>query len=200
MNVIKPNLIFKEPLTPLNLDGVFFLVVHHIEATSATIEDIHRWHLDKGWDGCGYNEYIRKDGTVYIGRGDNIGAHCLGHNQDGYGIALEGDYMKEYIPIPQYNALIERLKYHKSRLKNLKSICGHRDLMSTDCPGKNIIMSTILSDVEKGNNVDNRSDIDKAVDNAFRKGKITNKEYWTNVLNGTELLNREWLRLVFLRI
>ena len=52
------------------------LVLHHAEAEKATVEDIHRWHLDNGWIGIGYHYYVRKDGSVWRGRPeDTIG--CL---------------------------------------------------------------------------------------------------------------------------
>lgn len=195
MKIIQPNLHFRTKLKPLNLDNVYFIMIHHIDAKTATIKQIHEWHLSNGWSGVGYNEYIRKDGTVYIGRGDNEGAHCTGHNSDAYGIALEGNFNVEMmITIPQYKSLVERLQYHKKRFPNFKSIGGHRDFYSTDCPGKYFNMTNVLNDVNKV--IDTRTEIQKAVDNAFAKGKITNKQYWQNVLEGKEPVNLDYLRIV----
>ena len=118
-------------------EEVLFLIIHHAAAYRATATDIHQWHLDRGdnWKGFGYGEYIRKNGTVYIGRGDHQGAHTKGYNDQSYSICLEGNFNEEFITKKQAESLIERLKYHKDRFKYLKSIGGHRDFTKTECPG-----------------------------------------------------------------
>jgi len=138
---------YKNKLIPLNLDEINFIVIHHASSETATPEQIHEWHLKKGWVGAGYNEYIRKDGSLYIMRGDHEGAHTKGYNQNSYGICLEGDFEIEKPTEKQLLALIKTLKYHKSRFKNLRSILKHKDLNDTECPGKNIQMSYIISKV-----------------------------------------------------
>jgi hypothetical protein len=71
------------------------IIFHHILAKSATIEDITRWHIEKGYETCGYHKYIRKDGSVYDGRSLVYkGAHAFGRN-DAIGVALEGDFRTE---------------------------------------------------------------------------------------------------------
>lgn len=148
MGVIQTNLKYNGLLVPLYPEAVIYQVVHHLKAKFATPEDIHKWHLDNGWSGAGYNEYIKKDGTVYILRGDNVGSHCKGFNSVSYGIALEGDYDTEStIPIEQYNSLIKRLKYHSGRFPKA-TIVGHKELVSTDCPGKYFDMEQLKNDVK----------------------------------------------------
>ena len=44
------------------------IILHHAEASHASVEDINQWHLERGWAGIGYHFYIRKDGKVYRGR------------------------------------------------------------------------------------------------------------------------------------
>lgn len=139
--VINANLRFRNPLEPLKLDEVQYIIIHHLKEVSATPEQIHQWHLQNGWSGAGYGEYIRKDGTVYIMRGDNVGAHCAdnrnNYNYNSYGIACEGNYDTEKdIPTAQFMSLVNRIKYHKSRLPALKKIGGHREFISTACPGR----------------------------------------------------------------
>lgn len=141
MTTIKTNLKFKNSLIPLDLKNVKYIVIHHIQAKTAKPEDIHAWHLANGWSGAGYNEYIRKDGSVYILRGDHVGAHCAdaknNYNQIGYGIACEGDYQLESVmPAQQFKALCERIKFHKARISGAK-VVPHKALTSTSCPGKN---------------------------------------------------------------
>ena len=40
-------------------------ILHHAESSSCTADDIHQWHLDRGWSGIGYHFFVRKDGSVY---------------------------------------------------------------------------------------------------------------------------------------
>jgi N-acetylmuramoyl-L-alanine amidase len=149
MNVIQTNFKYKNPLVPLNPDKVLFIVLHHPDAAKASPEDIHRWHLEAGYAGFGYNEYIRKDGTVYIGRGDNIGAQCKNNNSKSYGICCEGDYgVETAMPQAQFDALIERLKYHKGRFKNLVGIEPHSKFNATSCPGKHFPLQKIYDTLE----------------------------------------------------
>ena len=103
---------FKESQTknwiPLDPNKVEFIFIHHPMAKNATVEQINKWHLiDNGWlGGIGYNEYITKDGTVHICRGDNIGAHAHKHNGRSYGICLEGNYDVEPSPPPKLYEIV----------------------------------------------------------------------------------------------
>lgn len=144
MKVVDANLTFRSPLKPLDLANLDFIILHHMEAVSATAQQVHQWHLDKGWWGNGYNEYIRKDGTTYICRGNHEGAHTAGYNENGYGIGVEGNYeVEEQMPKAQFDALIERIRFHKARLNNNVKLVGHGDLTNTSCPGKNFPMMRI---------------------------------------------------------
>jgi N-acetylmuramoyl-L-alanine amidase len=137
MNIVQANLKYTQPLTPLNPDNILYIVLHHVEAEHATPEQIHEWHLANGWTGFGYNEYITKDGTVYIGRGDNVGAQCYNYNSVSYGICCEGNYeVEKDMPAEQFNSLVSRVTYHRKRFKNLKRIGGHREYYNTLCPGQ----------------------------------------------------------------
>lgn len=70
------------------------IILHHAEASRASVEEVNRWHLERGWTGIGYHFYIRKDGKVYRGRPEwAVGAHAQGHNSRAIGICVEGSYM-----------------------------------------------------------------------------------------------------------
>lgn len=67
----------------------------HCSATPPSMdigfEDIHQWHLDRGWSGCGYHYIIRRDGTIEEGRPvEFAGAHARGHNKNSVGICYVG--------------------------------------------------------------------------------------------------------------
>ena len=184
MALIRCNLKFNEPLIPLEIDKVKFLVVHHIKASKATPEEIHQWHLQNGWAGAGYNEYITKQGNVYIMRGDNVGAHCEGYNHCSYGIAVEGDYeLEPTMPKVQYEMLVARAEINLKRFPKNCVLIPHRELGNTSCPGKNFPLKRLLSDINTSPTVD-----PYFIDNLKylqSYGKIRNPEYWiANCIKG----------------
>lgn len=160
MNIIKPNLKWKGAFTLSNVPKL--IVLHHAEASKCTIEDINRWHQERGWIGVGYHYFIRKDGSIYKGRPDNAeGAHCKGYNAKSIGICYEGSYMKETMPEIQKQAGIELNKYIIEAFK-ITEIKPHRSLNNTSCPGTNFpfdeIKSASLSKNKADGNNQNTSD------------------------------------------
>lgn len=176
MNIIKTNFTYKQPLIPLNLDKVFFIIVHHPDAINASPEDIHQWHLENGWAGFGYNEYIRKDGTVYIGRGDYIGAQCANMNSKSYGICCEGNYdIETEMPQAQFNSLVERVKYNSNRFKNYQETVPHNRFNSTSCPGRYFPFDKIINSINNNNDqLVNDLEVLKS------RGIINSPDYWIN--------------------
>ena len=74
-------------------------VVVHWSATyinqDVGAEEIHQWHQDRDFSGCGYHYVVRRDGSLQRGRPLNLaGAHAKvgGHNQYSIGICLVGGY------------------------------------------------------------------------------------------------------------
>lgn len=135
MQILTPDIDLKI-LKPLVPDKVKFIVIHHPMAKKASWRDIDRWHKERGWAGAGYNEYIRKDGNVYILRGEYEGVHAKGHNSESYGICVEGNYdIEKILPNEQQYALKIRILTLLKRYRNSK-VVYHRDICSTDCPGK----------------------------------------------------------------
>jgi N-acetyl-anhydromuramyl-L-alanine amidase AmpD len=141
MNIIESNLQFKGNMTYGNVP--IMIVGHHAESSHCTIEDIHQWHLNNGWAGCGYHFLVRKDGSVYRGRPENAtGAHCPGANDKSIGVCAEGSYMTETMPDVQKQAIIDLCKYIISKY-GIKQLYGHKELYSTDCPGTNYPLADI---------------------------------------------------------
>ena len=134
MNIINRNLDFK------NLDyrkKIDLIVLHHAAHSTCSVEDIHRWHLEKGWEGIGYHYFIDKKGLIFKGRPDNtIGAHCKGYNDASLGICMQGNFMVESMPEVQIKSL-EWLLNKLCLQYAILVVKNHRDLKSTDCPGTN---------------------------------------------------------------
>ena len=113
------------------------IILHHAEASHASVEEVNRWHLERGWTGIGYHFYIRKDGKVYRGRPEwAVGAHAQGCNSRAIGICCEGSYMTETMPAAQLNALKELIRAMMAKYPGAK-LLRHKDVNSTDCPGTN---------------------------------------------------------------
>ena len=130
------------------------IILHHAESSSCTADDIHRWHLDRGWSGIGYHFFVRKDGSVYRGRPeDTVGAHASGANSDSIGICAEGKYMTETMPDAQKQAIIELCSYLLNKY-GISTIQRHKDVTSTDCPGNNYPFDEIVAGA-KGTTVSN---------------------------------------------
>lgn len=121
------------------------IILHHAEAKSASVEEVNRWHLERGWTGIGYHFYIRKDGRIYRGRPEwAVGAHAQGHNSRSVGICCEGMYMTETMPKAQFDALLGLVREETAKYPGAK-VLRHKDVNSTDCPGVNYPWKALLA-------------------------------------------------------
>ena len=132
-----PNQIITEPLQPLNLSKVDSIALHHM-APHADVKEIERSHINKGWRAIGYNYWVAFDGTVYEGRGLNLGAGVDNQNGHIISIGFQGDYhtKERTMPDAQFNAGIDIINYVRKKVPTVKKIGGHRDFMATACPGQ----------------------------------------------------------------
>ena len=118
------------------------IVIHHsASAHKTTLEEITAWHRARGFTNVGYHYVIEGDGVVRRGRTiASIGAHTKGHNLTSVGICVVGDNTKTAeVWTPRQ---IESLKTLVATLCELfpnASVCGHRDLTATACPGLNVL-------------------------------------------------------------
>lgn len=105
--------------------------------------DLTRMHRRRGFNGCGYHFYIRRDGDICDMRPvEKVGAHCKGHNEGSIGICYEGGLDAKGNPADtrtdeQKKAmkwLVETLK----REFDIKCIAGHRDF-SPDLDGNGTV-------------------------------------------------------------
>jgi len=119
-------------------------VIVHCTATPegrhTTVEDVKRWHLDRGWSDIGYHFLVYLDGSVHEGRPLEIqGAHCKGQNKNSIGIAYVGGIdkvnfkPKDTRTEEQKEALVDMLEFFKIAHPEAV-IYGHRDFANKACP------------------------------------------------------------------
>ena len=113
------------------------LLVVHCSDTEDNLDlqaiDIHKMHLDFGWDGIGYHKVICRSGKIENGRPEYwVGAHVKGNNNISLGVCLIG---RDHFTAKQYKALKKVLKSWKISYPKAK-IIGHCNLGNTDktCP------------------------------------------------------------------
>lgn len=141
-----PNQVIKGKLTPLNLKRVTGIALHHMAHPTADVKTVEGWHINKGYNAIGYNYWVGFDGTIYEGRGLNVGAHTLGFNETTIGIGFQGDYSKDVkMPVEQFNAGIDIITYVKEILPAVSKIGGHGDFMATQCPGEYFPLAEMIS-------------------------------------------------------
>lgn len=141
------------------------ITIHHtalsptLAATVSQAEEIQRmrrlWEGNvrgNGWSDIGYHFVIMPSGRIYEARSETKrGAHDV--INDGLGVAFDGVYTRSTITQGQFNAAVElclRLCQRYNLLnpvtpvptptadfgtRNLPLILGHRDRVSTECPG-----------------------------------------------------------------
>lgn len=150
LNIIDPRLSFSS-LT--KRATTTYLVIHHAAAENTSVQTIHKWHKGKGWAGIGYNFYIRQDGTIYKGRGwENIGAHTKNYNSRSVGICFEGNFdsTSKSMPNSQYNSGAAIIAAALEKYPAIYTICGHKSLDSTACPGQYFPLDKLIAAGKSG--------------------------------------------------
>jgi len=116
----------------IDLKGIVVHCSDSPQGRGDTAATIHRWHIERGFDGIGYHYVILEDGTIENGRPLYwTGAHAKGYNHYA-GICLIG---------------ID--KFTHAQFKSLKKLCfglmedykispsnviGHCDVSNKTCP------------------------------------------------------------------
>ncbi|XP_018106977.1 N-acetylmuramoyl-L-alanine amidase [Xenopus laevis] len=107
---------------------------------AANMRSMQNFHQqDRSWDDIGYSYVVGSNGYLYEGRGWNwVGAHTRGHNTFAYGVSFIGDYTSK-VPKNSILALVkDRFLSCAVRLGYITPnyiIQGHRQVVSTSCPG-----------------------------------------------------------------
>ena len=113
------------------------LIIVHCSANKAgsalRMADIDRYHRSLGWIGCGYHYVIPTDGTIEMGRPEEmVGAHCRNHNRHSIGVCYIGGLSAEGSPqdtrTEAQRAALRKLLTDLHRKYPQALIVGHRDL------------------------------------------------------------------------
>ena len=129
------------------------IVIHHTgnpmddDLSAAEIDASHK---AQGWTCIVYHYVVRKDGTVEQGRPHwMVGAHAYGHNSHTIGIHVCGNFEIGEPTDEQIESLamlLANLCADYSLPIDRYTIVGHRELMPTACPGRNLyeMMDTVV--------------------------------------------------------
>lgn len=124
------------------MDNKISLLVVHCSDTEnnkkMSAVDIHKMHLEFGWDGIGYHKIINRSGKIENGRPEYwVGAHVKGKNEISLGVCLIG---KNCFTKKQFSSLERVLKTWKIAYPQAK-IVGHKDTGNTKktCPNFDVI-------------------------------------------------------------
>ena len=194
MNIQKiPNQIIKQPLQYLDLSKVDSIALHHMAHPTADIKTVEGWHINQGWRALGYNFWVGFDGTVYEGRGFKLGAGVENQNGHIISIGFQGDYHSKEVTMPdaQFNAGIDIIKYVMEKVPTARFIGGHREFMSTACPGDFFPAEEMKTLKKRGNQIKEVTSVNDIVWEYAHRGIISDKSLWLKKLKEDE--NAYWL-------
>jgi N-acetylmuramoyl-L-alanine amidase len=103
------------------------------------VNDVRRWHQQRGFSDIGYHYVVLVDGTIENGRPlSEVGAHCKGHNAHSIGVCYVGGLNAKGAPADTRTpAQRKALRQLLTRLKQqfpAATIHGHRDFTTKACP------------------------------------------------------------------
>ena len=130
-NLGQPFVTYQAPLNR----SVTRTFIHCDDSTNphTTVMDIHGWHIDRGWSGCGYHIYIDSDAKSWHGRDiESVGAHTAGYNTGALGICLNGLHPSDFSEA-QFKEL-RRICHEIDKAHNGMRFSEHNDVAAKDCP------------------------------------------------------------------
>ncbi|MDD3404506.1 MAG: N-acetylmuramoyl-L-alanine amidase [Hespellia sp.] len=122
-------------------------IILHCSATpegrNVTVNDISRWHRDRGFNEIGYHWVIYLDGSVHPGRPESkIGAHTVGHNATSIGVCYIGGTdakMKaKDTRTPAQREAIKKLVAELQKRYPGATVHGHNEFAAKACPSFNV--------------------------------------------------------------
>ena len=131
------------------------VLIHHTETSTfqdplIAIRSIYYYHaVTRGWGDIGYNYLVDYTGNVYEGRfgGENVvGGHAYQYAEGSSGIGTIGDFSFQDATPEAQTGIVWITSYVArdldplaakdfKQVPNLPTICAHRDVNSTACPG-----------------------------------------------------------------
>lgn len=109
------------------------------EGREVSVEQIRRWHKQRGFCDIGYHLIIHLDGSVDVGRPLSIaGAHCTGHNANSLGVCYVGGVDADNRPkdtrTPAQVATLRAIVQTARALMPNIIISGHNQYARKACP------------------------------------------------------------------
>ncbi|MCA9879804.1 MAG: N-acetylmuramoyl-L-alanine amidase, partial [Thermomicrobiales bacterium] len=156
---------------PVTYQAVEHVIIHHADTANFNdpvleMRSIYYFHaITRGWGDIAYNYLVDFMGNVYEGRvgGENaVGCHAEGYNAGSAGICLMGRFFDNGITPEMHNAIVWIASWAGRNLDptvsapfkdipDLPTICGHRDVNNTSCPGEDFYVSipTVRTEVRR---------------------------------------------------
>ena len=144
-----------EEIFPVEYQAVEHVIIHHADTANFNdpvleMRSIYYFHaITRGWGDIAYNYLVDFMGNVYEGRvgGEGaVGCHAEGYNAGSCGICLMGRFFEDPTTPEMHNAIVWITSWAARNLDptgaapfnditSLPTICGHRDVNDTTCPG-----------------------------------------------------------------
>ena len=193
LDIKKADLKWNGNLKSLDLPKIKYIMIHHTAHPTWNIYDVHNFHQHtNGWIGIGYNFFINPDGTVFEGRGLNVGAGATGYNYNSIHVCFAGNFENQKPSETQLENGKKLIEYLLTLVPSDVQIIGHKDIGRTACPGKNFPLDSyknIKKEMEDKKMFE-AGQGKEAIEYLVEQGRITNKE---QALQKLDLIkNEEW--------
>ena len=160
-----------EEIFPVEYQPVEHVIIHHADTANFNdpvleMRSIYYFHaITRGWGDIAYNYLVDFMGNVYEGRvgGEGaVGCHAEGYNAGSCGICLMGRFFEDPTTPEMHNAIVWITSWAARNLDptgaapfhdiaSLPTICGHRDVNNTTCPGDEfyVQLDTVRSEARR---------------------------------------------------
>lgn len=197
------------PSLAASSSAIEYIIVHHDMWPGATMENIHKDHLNKGWRGTGYHFRVRLNGDVELGRLIGaVGSHCSEENMNfrSIGVVFEGCYTDypgilttKDMPIIQYKSGIKLLKLLMDTMKiPYQNVRPHNYYAKKDCPGKYFPLATLLGDLNKKPEAPPKEEIELIYETLNKLGIVTEQRFNEPITRG-EAMKMVYDALVYMK-
>jgi hypothetical protein len=196
-----PSQIIKGKLTPLNTKNVTGIALHHMANANWSVKDVENYHVNSnGWTAIGYNYWIGFDGSIYEGRGLNIGAHITGFNSTTVGIGFQGNFQSgTKVPVSvmtdeQFNAGVELIAWLKEQIPSIQKIGGHRDFAASSCPGDTFPLAEMIIGRKRGVKTMIQT-AEQALDKIISCGAEIDRQFWLSACDHVKYLEELFIKI-----